>query len=549
MESQRNLLLIGLLFVSFLIYQQWHIDQTPPPPEQASIQEQTTVAASAENNDVPASSESQISLPEVSAKTIHVVTDVLDVEINTQGGDVIHAELLQYNNELNSEDKFVLLKQDKDFTYIAQSGLTGRDGIDVTVPGRPIYESTADSFSLAEGSDVLEIPLTYSNGSGLTVVKTYVFKRNSYLLEVKYTISNNTDKPLSVKPFGQIKESISENSSNLMMPVYRGGAYSTNEVRYEKYPFEDMQESDLKLNSKGGWVAMLQHYFVTAWLPNAGQDISIFSKVLNEQYAILGYKAKQATEIAQGSEASIQSRVWIGPKLPKQMNAAAEDLGLTSDYGWLWFISKYLYQLLLFFYGLIGNWGLAIICITIVVKGLLYPLTRAQYTSMAKMRLLQPKMQALKERYGDDRQKMSQAMMEMYKNEKVNPLGGCFPILLQMPIFIGLYYALMESVELRHAPFMLWLEDLSVMDPYYILPALMGASMFLIQKMSPTTVTDPMQQKVMTFMPIIFTVFFIWFPSGLVLYWLASNIVTLVQQWLIFRSLEKKGLHTKKSKK
>ena len=246
------------------------------------------------------------------------------------------------------------------------------------------------------------------------------------------------------------------------------------------------------------------------------------------------------------SSASIEANLWVGPKLQDEMSQVAQHLDLTVDYGWLWFIAQPLFQLLLFFQGIVGNWGLAIILITFTVKGALYPLTKAQYTSMAKMRLLQPKIQALRDRFGDDRQKVSKAMMELYKEEKVNPLGGCFPILLQMPIFIALYWSLMESVELRHAPFMMWIQDLSVQDPYYVLPVLMGISMFFIQKMSPTQVQDPMQQKIMKFMPIIFTGFFLFFPAGLVLYWLVSNIVTLIQQTYIYKQFEKQGLASKK---
>ncbi|MCX9457925.1 membrane protein insertase YidC, partial [Vibrio cholerae] len=240
--------------------------------------------------------------------------------------------------------------------------------------------------------------------------------------------------------------------------------------------------------------------------------------------------------------------LWVGPKLQDAMEKVAPNLDLTIDYGWLWFIAKPMFQLLQFLHGIVGNWGVAIILITFIVKGLLYPLTKAQYTSMAKMRMLQPKLQAMRERLGDDRQRMSQEMMELYKKEKVNPLGGCLPLLLQMPIFIALYWTLMESVELRHAPFMLWIHDLSAPDPYYILPILMGVSMFFLQKLSPSAVTDPIQQKVMNFMPVMFTVFFLWFPSGLVLYWLVSNCVTIIQQQVIYRSLEKKGLHSRDKK-
>jgi len=547
MESQRNLLVIGLLFVSFLIYQQWQIEQNPPAPVAVATESVPTSENSSVSSDVPVSVETQKPLvTKVDAKKIKIITDLLNLEIDTRGGDVIHADLLKYNNTLNSKDKFTLLKRGSDFTYIAQSGLMGKDGIDSTVPGRPIYQANQSKYIMAEGDESLTVPLTFITESGISVVKNYIFKRDSYVVDVQFKVINNSQNPVSMNIFSQIKESISDNGSNLMMPVYRGGAFSTHETRYEKYSYDDMQDKKLNKQSTGGWVAMLQHYFVTAWLPNKDESVTLFTKVDDKQkFATIGYKSN-ITTIGQGQEQTLTNRLWVGPKQPAQMDDAADNLGLTSDYGWLWFISKYLFMLLNAFHSLVGNWGLAIICITFTVKGVMYPLTKAQYTSMAKMRLLQPKMAALKERFGDDKQKMSAAMMEMYKKEKVNPLGGCLPILLQMPIFIALYYALMESVELRQAPFMLWIEDLSVMDPYYILPALMGASMFMIQKMSPTTVTDPMQQKVMQFMPVIFTVFFIWFPAGLVLYWLVSNIVTLIQQWIIFRSLEKKGLHSKK---
>ncbi len=309
--------------------------------------------------------------------------------------------------------------------------------------------------------------------------------------------------------------------------------------------FEDMQDRNLSLNLTDGqgWAAMIQHYFAAAWIPREAPGTNLYTRVIGN-LGDIGVRMPNAT-IADGQSATLKATLWAGPKLQKQMAETAPNLDLVVDYGWLWFIAKPLHTLLSFIQGIVVNWGLAIICLTFIVRGAMYPLTKAQYTSMAKMRMLQPKLQAMRERIGDDRQRMSQEMMELYKKEKVNPLGGCLPILLQMPIFIALYWALMESVELRHSPFFGWIHDLSAQDPYYILPLLMGASMFLIQKMSPTTVTDPMQQKIMTFMPVMFTFFFLWFPSGLVLYWLVSNIVTLIQQTLIYRALEKKGLHSK----
>ena len=350
---------------------------------------------------------------------------------------------------------------------------------------------------------------------------------------------------MNIQLYGQLKESIQEHSTNLMMPVYRGGAFSTDDVKYSKYKFDDMLEANLAKQTQGGWVAMLQHYFVSAWVPLATDQNELFSKVYQGKDAAIGFKSPIKTISANSTE-EYGINLWIGPKLQDEMSQVGENLDLTVDYGWLWWLAQPLFKLLLFFQGIVGNWGVAIILITFTVKGVLFPLTKAQYTSMAKMRLLQPKIKELRDRYGDDRQKVSKAMMELYKKEKVNPLGGCFPILLQMPIFIALYWSLMEAVELRHAPFMFWIQDLSVQDPYYILPILMGVSMFFIQKMSPATVQDPMQQKIMKFMPLVFTFFFLWFPAGLVLYWLMSNIVTLVQQTIIYRQFEKQGLGHKK---
>ncbi len=277
----------------------------------------------------------------------------------------------------------------------------------------------------------------------------------------------------------------------MVASAYRGGAFSSEDSRYKKYTFDEMKDADLNKTTQGGWVAMLQHYFVSAWAPNANDTNSFYSRVIpGKDQAIIGYKAP-LVDVAAGQQAEVSGKLWIGPKLQDQMAKVANHLDLTVDYGWLWFIAQPLHWLLTVFHGFVQNWGLAIIMLTLLVRGIMFPLTKAQYTSMAKMRMLQPKLAALKERFGDDRQKMSQGMMELYKKEKVNPLGGCLPILVQMPIFIALYWALMESVELRHAPFALWITDLSVKDPFFVLPILMGASMWYLQKMSPTTINGP----------------------------------------------------------
>jgi YidC/Oxa1 family membrane protein insertase len=554
MESQRNLLLLALLFVSFLLYQAWVVEQTPQPVAAQTTEQSTNTASSVPSSsnfsaDVPTSTGTSAVKNEVPTQlttneSVIIESDTLRLAISLIGGDVISADLLEHDVEKNSMTPFRLLDSGDGFTYIAQSGLIGQ-GPDASKKGRPFYSVTTDESIISDGETQVSTALRFVDANGNIFTKTFTLKRGDYVVNVNYQVENNSDNALNVQLYGQLKETIKDTGTNMMMPVYRGGAFSTSETRYQKYSFDDMQDGALSKNTEGGWVAMLQHYFVSAWIPASDQNNALYSNIIQGKDAAIGFKAPVQT-INAHSSANIEANLWIGPKLQDEMALVAKNLDLTVDYGWLWFIAQPLFQLLLFFQSIVGNWGLAIILITFTVKGSLYPLTKAQYTSMAKMRLLQPKIQALRERFGDDKQKVSKAMMELYKTEKVNPLGGCFPILLQMPIFIALYWSLMESVELRHAPFMLWIQDLSVQDPFYVLPILMGVSMFFIQKMSPTQVQDPMQQKIMKFMPIIFTFFFLWFPAGLVLYWLMSNIVTLIQQTYIYKQFEKKGLSEKK---
>lgn len=549
MESQRNLFLFGLIFVSYLLYQQWQVDYGPKA-ETAS--EQTTTASveslpSSASGDVPidpsAAATPVVTSTQQQSKNIIIESDVLQLTVDTLGGDITKADLLGYPIELGSEESFVILDQDGPHSYTARSGLIGKDGPDANSAGRPQYQVSGDNFVMDKGADQLSVPLTFTNSNGVTITKTFTLTPGSYKVDVDYTVANRSAETVSLKLFAELKQTMSKGKGSMMMPVYRGGAFSSEETRYQKYSFDDIKDKKLNEVTQGGWVGMLEHYFVAAWLGDENATNNLYSRT-HDAFAHIGYFSPELT-VAPGSQGEISSAIWVGPKIQNDMAAAAKHLDLTVDYGWLWFLAQPLFKLLNFLHSLAGNWGVAIILITLIVKGIMYPLTKAQYTSMAKMRMLQPKMQALRERYGDDRQKISQGMMELYKQEKVNPLGGCFPILIQMPIFIALYWSLMESVELRHAPFMLWIQDLSVKDPYYILPLLMGVSMYMIQRMSPTTIADPMQQKIMQFMPVMFTFFFLWFPSGLVLYWLVSNLVTLIQQTIIYRNLEKKGLHSR----
>ncbi|KYK82537.1 membrane protein insertase [Aggregatibacter actinomycetemcomitans serotype e str. SC936] len=543
MDSRRGLLVIALLFMSFIVYQQWQLDYHTPKPVTT---EQTAASAS----DVPASSNAGNAViatdTQAKGKIITLENDVFRLKINTLGGDVVSSELLKYDAELDSNTPFMLLQNTPQHVYIAQSGLIGKDGID-TKSGRADYQVDGDNFKLADGQSELSVPLVYVK-DGVTYRKVFTLKRGEYNIAANYEINNQSDKTIEVEPYGQLRHTLVESSGNVAMPTYTGGAYSSSETNYKKYSFSDMENANLSINTKAGWVAVLQHYFVSAWIPNQGAENQLYTLIDKaNNIGSIGYRGP-IISIQPNTTETLTSKLWTGPKLQNEMAQVANHLDLTVDYGWAWFIAKPLFWLLTFIQKLVHNWGVAIICVTLVVKAILYPLTKAQYTSMAKMRMLQPKLQEMRERFGEDRQRMSQEMMKLYKDEKVNPLGGCLPLLLQMPIFIALYWTFLEAVELRHAPFFGWIQDLSAQDPYYILPILMGASMFLLQKMSPTPVADPMQQKVMTFMPLIFMVFFLWFPAGLVLYWLVSNLITIIQQQLIYRGLEKKGLHTRHKK-
>ncbi len=540
MESQRTFLFIGLMLVSFLLFQEWNNDYNAPKAD-PSANTQTLQSNSPDSDDyVPSSTDGDLPTAATSAKrsVIEVTTDVFTVKIDTRGGDIVESDLLQYEEVKGEETPFMLLGEFDGNQYFSQSGLIGLNGPDASKEGRPVYSTEQKSFTL-EG-DELRVPLTFTDSKGVTFTKTYVFKKGQYDVALEYNVNNATAEPIQVQLYTQIKRTVQE-KGNLVDQNYLGAAYGSSEEKYEKYSFSDMADKNLSINTQGGYVAFIQHYFVSAWVPAQEQQNTLYSLIASGNAAIIGTKG-EPINIQANQQTTIGATYYMGPKESDTLEAIHPNLDLTVDYGWLWFISQPLFVLLKWLYGILGNWGLAIIAITVIIKSLMYPLTKAQYTSMAKMRALQPKMAALKEKYGDDRQKFGQATMEMYRKEKVNPMGGCFPILLQMPIFLGLFYVFLESTELRHAEFIFWLTDLSAKDPYFILPILFGASMFITQKLQPMTVTDPMQQKMMTYMPVIFSVFFLWFQSGLVLYWLVSNLISIAQMLYIYRGMEKQGI-------
>ncbi len=575
MESARTFLFILFAFLTFLLYQEWQEENKPAPVEKSAIEDSFNsqpVVSQSNLNEVSASGSDDISseLPQQTfnsetpaatqnavAQLVEIKTDKLRVHINTEGGNLVSAELLEYKESLTENAEPInILENRNGRTYLALSGLYGEGSPDFK--GKvTTYEVTQNEYQLAEGEDSLSVDLTWVNDAGVEYIKRFKFYKNKYAIDVSYIVNNQSNSKLANRMFTALKRDTLPVEWAVVegfgMQSYLGPAYSTSDSKYEKYDFEDIQEKPLQLNTSSGWVAILQHYFVTAWIPRGESEMRI--DATGKDLGKNGLRQIRITQdwqwIEPGQSKEFSATLYVGPKIQKRLEETAKHLDLAVDYGFLWWIGQPIFYLLLFLQGFVVNWGVAIILVTIVIKTLLYPLARAQYRSFAKMRLLQPKMAEMKERYGDDRQQMSMKMMEMYKKEKVNPLGGCFPLLIQMPVFIALYWVLMETVELRHAPFMLWINDLSVKDPYYILPLLMGASMYLMQKMQPTAPTmDPMQQKMMQMMPVFMTVFFVFFPAGLVLYWLMNNLISIAQQLYITNQFNKEQeIKTKKKKK
>ena len=545
MESLRSFLVIALAFVSFLLWQQWQVDYGPKPLVTAPATQTTSTSADLQlSSSSPATTNAAVTTNST-AQLVEVKTDVLTVKINPQGGDIVALELPAFTISEENPTSYQLMRQLNGFEYVAQSGLLG-DGPDDKKAPRQTYQVAQTSYQLASGQTELVVPFTLVH-NGLLIEKRFIFSAGKYDVRVEYSVTNQGDGSKVVQPYYHLAQTIDNGEgTNMMMPVYRGGAYSTAEKRYEKFSFEDMADTSLSLSTKGGWVSMLEHYFVAAWVPQAEDTNQLYSLVAGN-LGVIGSQSPQAS-IAVGESKTFSATFYAGPKDQENLEQIAPGLDLTVDYGILWFISKPLFWLLEYIHGLVGNWGFAIIAITLLVKGLLFPLTKVQYESMAKMRNLKPKIDELQARYKDDRQKMGPAMMELYRKEKVNPMGGCLPMLIQLPIFLALYWVFVESVELRQAPFALWITDLSVQDPYYVLPVLYGISMFIMQKLTPMTVTDPMQAKIMLWMPVAFSVFFLWFPSGLVLYWVISNLVSLAQMLYIYRGMEKKGLYVRDAK-
>ena len=553
-EIQRVVLLIGMAATAYLLILAWNDDmeaaKTPTVYSEAPLmaQEEPFIASAAVevdefspgDADMPPATPADSfvgSVPvDMSNRLVKVETPALLVWIDLKGGDIVRVQLPTYPVTLDQPDiPFLLMDQSANRTYIAQSALIGADGIDRSGE-RPLYSAPNSPVLLNEGGE-LALQTTID---GVNVTKTFVFEADSHLIDVRYDVTNLDQQPKTMRMLSQIKRDRLPPSTNETVPLapspYLGGALTTEANNYEKIDFDDIDEGSFQATTIGGWVAFLQHYFLTAWVAPENQATSYHARKTSDGFYLFGFTGQNQT-ISSGQTGTWTARFYAGPKDQVKLEEIAPHLNLTVDYGFLWWIAIPLFKALTFFHDIVGNWGLAIILLTLSVKALLAGFSAKGYRSMANMRRVAPAMKRLQERYSNDREKLSKEMMALYQKEGANPLGSCLPMLLPMPVFLALYWVLLESVELRQAPFIFWINDLAAMDPYFILPLLMGASTYLMQALNPQ-VGDPMQVRMMKLMPIMFTVLFLFFPAGLVLYWLVNNLLSLAQQTYVYRKVE-----------
>ena len=567
MDNIRFILVVTFSMLIFMLWQAWEQDYGPKPevaivsPDVTKAKEDLPITAT------PLQAESASQEPVLSAvvapvnKIVKIKTDVIALEIDMQGGTVTNLDLLNYpiekaNTVVNSLRKLIgmevseansapvrLFNNDPENIFIAQSGLIAEGGSTTAPNHYTIFKSDQDSYALQPGQDSLQVPLTWADKSGLVITKLFTFKRGAYEIILDQNVKNNSGKVWSGRQYSQLLRTPDTTSQGNMltggMRAYNGGVIYTEKNKYQKISFDDMADETLDVVSKGGWTAMIQHYFASAWIPPADQENHFYTKELKDgRYVIGTYSPSVSVEA--NSTVNFTSQLFAGPKIQPMMEKVATGLELTVDYSVLTFIGKPIYWLLNKIHSVIGNWGVAIMGVTFCIKLLFFPLSQASFKSMAKMRKVQPRLKELQERYADDRPRFNNEMMGLYKKEKVNPLGGCLPILVQIPVFMALYWVLSETIEFRQAPFMLWIQDLSIQYPFYILPIIMGISMKIQQSLNPAPI-DPIQAKVMKMFPIVFTVFFLFFPAGLVLYWVINNTLSIIQQTYITKQIEKAG--------
>ncbi len=560
MDNQRILLFFALSFVLLMIWQAWTSESTtteqPPvaiengvqPPADMPSVTSGPAAPSPEMAEAPdAAAPETPRIPETLPRgdRIKVVTDLMEVELDTTGGDIRELLLLAHPISARERDRPFRLMEDRAHRiFIAQSGLLS----DRAAPDHYAhYSAERSEYRLEDGADRLVVPLRWESPEGIVVTKRYTFTRDSYVIDVEHRVENRSDAAWTGYQYRQLQRTRpGSEEGSFFLYTYTGAVINTPDKKYEKFDFDDMDSADLNVQVNGGWLAVLQHYFLGAMLPDPNDTNTFYTKAPKDRPYVIGMLSG-SKEIAAGAVDSFNARFYIGPKEQDRLKEVAEGLRLTVDYGILTFLAQPLFWLLGHIFDLVGNWGVAIMILTLLIKIVFYKLSEASYRSMANMRRLTPQITQIRERYGDDRQRMSQAMMEIYKKEKINPLGGCLPILVQIPVFIALYWVLLESVEMRQAPFMLWIQDLSVRDPFYVLPVLMGISMFVQMQLNPPP-PDPLQAKLLKVLPFVFTLFFAFFPAGLVLYWVTNSVLSIGQQWFIMRRIDKAAEAAKAAK-
>jgi YidC/Oxa1 family membrane protein insertase len=542
LHRTRLFLLLAMFAVGVILYGEWQKEHPPAQPtsQMASSQSQATAVPDviSDTGGINRSAVDPVSTATSNqSEWIDITTDLLNLKIDPLGGDIVYAELLDYPQSLHSKEGEVLIKKGEVNRFIAQTGLVGKNdqGPDSKQKGRAKYKTAQSRYELGN-NNALNVDLVWENGDGVAITKRYQFKRNSYVVDVSFDIKNENPSPWQGNLYGLLKQELVEKKSSGMfgLQTYQGGAVHTVDKPYKKLSFSDMRKKPFRQQLEGGWAALVEHYFLCAYIPNKDSKSDYYTRV--DEGDIYNIIVTTPVAVAPHSTEIVTGQFYIGPEKADLLKEVAPGLQLTIDYGILWPISMVLFGLLKWIHSFVGNWGWSIILVTVIIKILFYKLSASSYRSMGQMRQLQPRIDALKAKYGDDKQGFSVAMMDLYRKDKINPLGGCLPILIQIPVFIALYYVLLESIELRQAPFMFWIQDLSAKDPFYVLPLIMGATMFLQQKMNPAP-PDPIQAKIMMFMPLVFTVLFLSFPSGLVLYWTVNNLLSILQQWHITRSL------------
>ncbi|WP_346838262.1 membrane protein insertase YidC [Microbulbifer sp. SAOS-129_SWC] len=546
MDWQRYTLLGGIAAVVLALTYQWSEFKQAQAP---AVDRETVVHA--DTPTAPRQDDSGADVPQLNpgatqpassdgtpGELIHVTTDMFELSIDPRGGDIVKVALRQFAETLHSRERLILLNRTRENTYVAQSGLIGHNGTDSAKGGRPLFSSAQQQYAMQEGKDTLTVDLKLKQ-NGADITKRYTFKRGDYLMKVSYLVQNNSSQPWSAALYGQIKrdDHVPQMDTGLRMHPFLGAALHTPDEHYFKQDFEEITEKPTRESIEGGWVAMVQHYFLSAWVPQQDTKNTFELRALGGGMFRMGFTSPQVT-VAPGQQGELAASFYAGPKDIYRLEQISPYLDLTVDYGWLWWLSKPLFRVLHFIQShIVSNWGWAIILLTIFIKALLYPLSSAGMKSMARMRKFAPQMKKLQEQYKENRQKLAEETMKLYRREKINPMGGCLPLLLQMPVFIALYWMLTEAVELRHAPWILWIHDLSAKDPFLILPVFYGATMWFMQKLNPQP-TDPTQARIMQLMPVVMTFFFLWFPAGLVLYWITNNLITITQTWYINKKVD-----------